>query len=234
MEKYTFGKESETTVLIQMVDEHSLETLEAEVQYLRELTDQKPFYLMALKVNHWNDDLSPWEAPAVFGNQGFHGGADGTVNEILREMEELEMQDPDANDSGKRVFYLGGYSLAGLFALHAGYHTDRFSGIAAVSPSIWFPGFVDVMRSHEPVAGKFYLSLGDKEARTGNPVKESAVQELVTVGDCIREVYRCLKDRGRCCTLEWNKGNHFQDVAMRMAKGFAWLMRCSEDNLAGL
>ena len=43
MEKYTFGRESETTVLVQMVDEHSLETLEAEVQYLRELTDQKPF-----------------------------------------------------------------------------------------------------------------------------------------------------------------------------------------------
>ena len=35
---------------------------------------------------------------------------------------------------------LGGYSLAGLFALWASTQTDLFYGVAAASPSVWFPG----------------------------------------------------------------------------------------------
>ena len=40
--------------------------------------------------------------------------------------------------------YLGGYSLAGFFSLWAAYQTDRFAGVAAVSPSVWFPGWMDL------------------------------------------------------------------------------------------
>lgn len=42
-----------------------------------------------------------------------------------------------------KTYYLGGYSLAGLFSLWAAYQTNLFAGIAAASPSVWFPGFLD-------------------------------------------------------------------------------------------
>jgi predicted alpha/beta superfamily hydrolase len=119
-----------------------------------------------------------------------------------------------------RVF-LGGYSLAGLFALWAGYQTDSFRGIAAASPSVWFPGFTEYMKENELRADAVYLSLGDREEKTRNPV-------MARVGDAIRETYDHLRKTGTDCVLEWNKGNHFKDADLRTAKAFAWLMNREE------
>ena len=117
---------------------------------------------------------------------------------------------------GRRV-YLGGYSLAGLFALWAGYQTDRFDGIAAASPSVWFPDFTQYMRDNRMQVGRVYLSLGDREERTKNPV-------MSRVGEAIREALAVLEGEGIDCILEWNKGNHFKDADLRTAKAFAWLI----------
>ena len=119
-------------------------------------------------------------------------------------------------DSSKS-YYLGGYSLAGLFALWAAYRTDRFKGVAAASPSVWFPGFSEYMKEHEIRTNSVYLSLGDKEAKTRNPV-------LAAVADRIQEAYDRLRSHDVRGTLEWNPGNHFRDPDIRTAKAFVWVM----------
>lgn len=58
---------------------------------------------------------------------------------------------------------LGGYSLAGLFALWAVYQSERFCGVAAVSPSVWFPNWMAYVKTHIPHVKKAYFSLGDRE-----------------------------------------------------------------------
>ena len=113
-------------------------------------------------------------------------------------------------------YSIGGYSLAALFALWASYQTERFCGVAAASPSVWFPGFMEYMNQHETKSKAVYLSLGDKEEKTKHPV-------LSTVGDCIRTGYERLREEKIACTLEWNRGNHFQQPDTRMAKAFAWV-----------
>ena len=162
----------------------------------------------------WNHDLSPWPAPPVFGKEGFGDGAEQT----LQFLEENALPDParGAAQSPKRVF-IGGYSLAGLFALWAGYQTDRFDGIAAASPSIWFPDFTKYMRENRMNAEAVYLSLGDREERTRNPL-------MSQVGNAVRSAEAILRESGKDCILEWNKGNHFKDPDLRTAKAFAWLM----------
>ena len=120
------------------------------------------------------------------------------------------------NDPEKK-YYIGGYSLAGLFALWAAFQTDKFEGVAAASPSIWFPGFIDYMKDHEIKTGKVYLSMGDKEEKTRNPV-------MATVGDCIRKAHAFLGSRGTDIILEWNRGNHFKEFDLRTAKAFAWAL----------
>ena len=110
---------------------------------------------------------------------------------------------------------LGGYSLAALFALWAGYESTRFSGIAAASPSVWFPGWLDYAKARKPRAERIYLSLGDAEPKTRNRV-------MATVGDCIREMDALLA--GHPHTLEWNPGNHFKDADLRTAKAFLWCL----------
>ena len=43
---------------------------------------------------------------------------------------------------------LGGYSLAGLFALWAATQTNALYGVAAASPSVWFPGWPEYEAAH--------------------------------------------------------------------------------------
>lgn len=205
MKLYKFGDAGADTVLIQPVDDHDLSGIENEVTLIAESCG-KNFHLIAVKVDNWNTDLSPWKAPAVFGKEDFGGGAEKTLDEILKL----------CSDETK-TYYIGGYSLAGLFALWAAYRTDVFKGVAAASPSMWFPGFADYMKEHEIKTGAVYLSLGDKEEKARNPV-------MATVGDRIREAYAMLSGHGVKCTLEWNEGNHFKDADIRTAKAFSWVI----------
>ena len=209
-EVLTYGDPAADTLLIQMVDDHDLEVIEKETAHIKELTGGQNFCLKAVRVNSWNTDLSPWPAPAVFGDEDFGEGASRTLEILLREII------PEILSENEKI-YLGGYSLAGLFALWAGYQTDFFEGIAAASPSIWFPGFTDYMRANTFRAGAVYLSLGDREERTKNPF-------MSQVGNAIRDGYAVLRNAGINCTLEWNKGNQFKNPDLRTAKAFAWLM----------
>ena len=166
----------------------------------------KMFAFVAVKVENWNHDLSPWNAPAVFGTEDFGDGAENTLEEVLQLCTD--------ND---RKYCIGGYSMAGLFALWAAMQTDRFKGVAATSPSVWFPGFLEDMKSRRVGSDCIYLSLGDKEEKTRNPV-------MAQVGNCIRETFTWLKEEGIPCTLEWNHGGHFKEPDMRTARAFAWVL----------
>ena len=191
MTKYKYGNPEAPIVLIQPVGDHDLPEIEGEVAQIRKLT-ALDFQMIAVKVDDWNLE-----------------GAASLLEEILRL----------CSDESK-TYYLGGYSLAGLFSLWASYQTDRFAGIAAASPSVWFPGFLPYMKEHENQSRAVYLSLGDKEEKTKNPV-------MATVGDCIREAHAWLQQCGIRSTLEWNQGNHFRDPGLRTAKAFAWVMKNS-------
>ncbi len=208
MTKYTFGDPSASNILVQMVDDHDLAVIENETALICELAGTD-FFLIAMRVSSWNDDLSPWKAPAVFGNEDFGSGAEETLKAVLSELGPIDRN---------KNYFIGGYSLAGLFALWSAYQTDIFTGVAAASPSIWFPGFLDYMKEHALQAGSVCLSLGDREEKTRNPV-------MSTVGNCIREAYEMLDEAGVNCVLEWNKGNHFREPDLRTAKAFAWVMQ---------
>lgn len=206
MEIFEYGSKASKNVLIQMVDDHDTKMLEREVKLISEMSG-RDFYLKAFKVKNWNKDLSPWKAPAVFGNEDFGEGAKDTLTQILCTC---------IDDS--KTYYIGGYSLAGLFALWSSYQTDVFKGVAAASPSVWFSGFADYIKENEIKSSYVYLSLGDKEAKTRNAI-------MSTVDKRIQEVYECLKEKGVNCIFEWNKGNHFMDAEIRTAKAFSWLLK---------
>ena len=192
-------------LLIQPIDEHDLEVLDQEVKAIKELSD-KPFSLLAFMIKDWNQELTPWAAPPVFGKVPFGNGAGKTLGFITNQLL------PEVQENIPHLI-LGGYSLAGLFALWAGYQTDRFEGIAAASPSVWYPQWIDYASENKPLAKSVYLSLGDKEEKAKNPV-------MAQVGNAIRKQHELLTEQKINTILEWNAGNHFVDSDKRMAKGF--------------
>ena len=206
---FLYQDEAATHLLIQPIDEHDLELLDQEIEAIKKLSD-KPFSLVAFMIKDWNQELTPWAAPAVFGKVPFGNGAEKTLEFITsRLLPEVQENIPH--------LILGGYSLAGLFALWSGYQTDKFDGIVAASPSVWFPKWIEYATDNKPLAKSIYLSLGDKEEKAKNPV-------MAQVGNAIRRQNELLTGQMDNTILEWNPGNHFVDSEKRTAKGFAWVM----------
>ena len=168
-------------------------------------------------VNNWNDSLSPWPADPVFGKEAFGGLAKTTVNDLLTDVTESRK----ISDTETEIpVILCGYSLAGLFALWTAYQTDLFAGIAAVSPSVWFPNWIEYSSSHIIHTDYVYLSLGDREAKTRNPITSK-------VFDCIQAEYEHLASSNQVkdVTFELNPGNHFQGVEDRLSKALIWTVK---------
>ncbi len=129
-------------LLLQPVDEHDLEVLDAEVEEIAAGCGKTAdFILTAFQITDWNNQLSPWPAPAVFGREDFGDGAGKTLDLVLETLlPSLIARGVIREDT---PVILGGYSLAGFFALWSAYQTDRFAAIAAASPSVWFPGWME-------------------------------------------------------------------------------------------
>jgi len=201
MEKIEFGNLNSNVILIQLVDSNDLKGIENEIRLISEVTND--FHFVAFKVSNWNDDLTPWYAKGLFKNQDFNGKANDTLNELLEY----------ANDSNKE-YYLGGYSLAGLFSLWAAYNTDRFSGVVAASPSVWFDNFLEYTKEHKIKTNNVYLSLGDLEKNTKNSRMKLVEDNILEINDNLDVNH----------IFEMNQGNHFKDSDIRTAKGFIWLL----------
>ena len=152
---------------------------------------------------------------SVWGKQGFGGNAADTLRFLTEQVIPTLKQQFELSENVKII--LGGYSLAGLFSLWASTQINLFYGVAAASPSVWFPGWMEFEQRHPIQTQHIYLSLGDKEEHTKNTV-------MAAVGDNIRTLHSRLAERGADCTLEWNSGGHFKDADLRTAKAFRWTM----------
>lgn len=164
--------------------------------------DAGEFSVLGISDFDWNEMLSPWPSPKIFKKgDDFAGRADEMLEYILAQ--------PELTGSWEEII-IAGYSLAGLFALYACTKTDRFTGCASVSGSLWFPGFADYIKDHPVRAQKEYLSLGDREKDTKNPVMKEVEVNTLAVRDLLNaytDVY-----------FEMNPGGHFQEPELRMKK----------------
>lgn len=178
------------------------------------------FHFVLIETDSWNDRLSPWEAPPVFGREGFGGGGKGTLRWLMEEV----IPAVEGENFGDNRRIIGGYSLAGLFSLWAFYETGLFEGAVSCSSSLWYPGWDRYMQGRSsPVGGKVYLSLGDSEERTKN-------QQMQKVGERTRRQLEMLKEDENIseAKLEWNPGGHFKDAEERLTKGIRWMMKAMQ------
>ena len=176
-----------------------------------------PFTLVTISDLDWNRDMAPWDSPAAFKKgEPFTGGADDYLRLLVEEIiprAEKELAGPPAWRG------ITGYSLAGLFALYAIYRTDVLSRVGCISGSLWFPGFKEYVFSHEPKRRPdcIYFSLGDKEAKTRNPV-------LKTVQENTEEIQDFYQSKGIDTVFQLNPGNHFVQGIERTVAGIQWLL----------
>ena len=208
-----YGEAHSEYLLLQMTGEHELQSMDHEVAAIAQ--SSRKYLFAAVPGASWNDALSPWEAPAVWGKESFGGNAADTLRFLTEQAIPTLNQQYPLPENVKII--LGGYSLAGLFALWASTQTKLFYGVAAASPSVWFPDWMEFEQQRLIQTQHIYLSLGDKEDHTKNAV-------MAVVGDNIRTLHSQLTERGADCILEWNSGGHFKDTDLRTARAFRWVM----------
>lgn len=213
---------SPAPLLVQLVSHHQQEDLQREVELLFSALGQLSAFhfplsplFVAVPIADWELELMPWAEPAVSSRPEVGSGAGET---LLFLSEELLPALSSLLPSAAPVV-LGGYSLAGLFALWAACQTDRFAAVAAGSPSLW-AGDWPAYTAHNPMMAKqVYLSLGDREERSRN-------KTFARVGDRIRDEYQRLQQQlgMENTSLVWEQGGHFADPAARMVRAFVWCL----------
>lgn len=211
---YVAADDTPEMLLVEPIDHNDIAFLHKELDFLHEYIDI-PFAFAGVLIEDWFRDLTPWPSGPVMGKESFGDRAPDTLRRITGEIfPYMEGHFPTLEGKPRLI---GGYSLAGLFSLWAGYESDLFDGVAAASPSVWYPGWTDYARSHQSRAKAVYLSLGDEEPKSRN-------RTVATVGDAILEQAGLLAAQDVESTMVWNVGNHFNEADIRTAKAFKWTM----------
>lgn len=216
-EKLSEGKSSEGKLSSPLLILHCFSEEEEAVVKLLKGQEYFSFPLLCINNLEWQKDMCPWDSPALLKKEkDFIGGADEYLSllekEIIPKAVEILGEEPC-------YYALAGYSLAGLFALYAGYRSALFARIASVSGSLWYPGFVSFAKEEMlSKVERLYLSLGTEEAKTKHAV-------LSTIERKTRELVEHYQSSGYCVNFELNPGNHFCEVEQRIEKGIRWIMK---------
>ncbi|MBO5198658.1 MAG: YchF/TatD family DNA exonuclease [Lachnospiraceae bacterium] len=188
----------------------------------------EPFLIVGYEPEDWNTVYTPWPAPAVFGREEFGGQADSylrTLVEAVKPYVDTNYRTkPDAANTA-----IMGYSLGGLAAVYAVYRYECFGRAASLSGSLWYEGFREYMRTHDPrnPETSIYLSLGKKEGKSRN----RQMREVVPATEEARESLagKLLKPP----ELVWNEGGHFEGVTERWQAGMRALFGTAQEAVPG-
>lgn len=177
------------------------------------LKEEKGTGYLFISGNDYQKDFSPGILPPIFkGGRPFENGIDSyfhTFLNLIKDIESTYHLNPETRT-------LAGYSMSGLFSLYVTSKTDLFTDLVLGSPSFWFPGFIDYIRTNDFHFHKAYLSIGRKESKTSNPYLSKSM-------DCFLEAEKILKSKGKEIHFVMEEGGHFTDIEGRIRRGLTWM-----------
>ena len=157
MQLHTLISSENGPIILWVMYPHRGDELEHTADSIRELVGEEQFTLVAIQIDDWNRDLSPWRSDEVDGS--FAGEAGRTLDYI----EQQVIPQLDIQSQANRPLYIMGYSLAGLFALWAMYQTDIFAGCVT------------------------YISLGGKESRTSDRLMATVADRTKEICELLKK-----------------------------------------------
>lgn len=192
---------------------------EGEKVYQLLVKNQCPdFTLVTIGGLVWDKDMAPWNIPPI---SRFDTPCTGGASEYLQLLTGEIIPKAEEMTDGKVLWRgLAGYSLGGLFAVYAPYHTEDFSRIASVSGSLWYPGLMEYVQKQKQkiCPDHMYFSLGDKESHTKN-------QYLKSVQENTENIKKMYENAGVDTVFELNPGNHYKNAPERTAAGISWILK---------
>lgn len=187
----------------------------------------EPFIIVSIISENWNDDFTPWTAPALSKKNEAFGGHASEYLHFLNDIIKLFIDQNYKTKPEPENTAIVGYSLGGLTALYALYTCSEFGRIGSLSGSLWYDSWVEFMNSQKPMNcnSRVYLSLGRSEEHSRN-------QYMSKVGDCTRKAAGILAKQlthPEDIVFEWNDGGHFTDIPVRCGRALTWLMEKTKE-----
>lgn len=179
----------------------------------------------AFRTPDWNAGLTPWPARTPFGEPDYSGKG-ALTGEFL---ETALIPEAENRNGTIRKRYFAGYSLGGLFAVWILAEKNIFAGAAAVSPSLWYPGFREyILPRARDLTGDLYLSLGTLERRSRNKYLRPCSKNC-------DDLFRAALNRPGFRTIfENTPGGHFDHPEGRLFRGISFLLQTVHPEEAGL
>ena len=179
-----------------------------ELTAIEELSTRFETNIVAISEMDWNNDMTPWKAPAV--KEGEFGGRASQFLERLKGDIFFNLESSLQIRNPKR--YLIGLSLAGLFSVWAGIMKPLFEGVASISGSFWYDGFAEwLLKQEELQCVRFHISMGEKE-------KETKVKRFASIEEDTMKVVETLMLKGAEVAFEVTEGGHNSPVLPRIEK----------------
>lgn len=170
------------------------------------------------------DDFTPWPGPPLNSRfPAFGGKADAWLAWLMRHVLPAVREEYPVSSKRSETGLLG-QSLGGMAALYA-QMTDcskAFGRIAAISPSCWYPGFLDRFQAglkHIPDTA-YYVSCGEAEGAKSVDIKREMVRNNRRLIEFLTEIQG--KER---VVSHWDDGGHRDYLEERYRRAFNWLQQ---------
>lgn len=189
---------------------------DSELKWLETVPEKYGITAVLLSGIDWNKDMTPWPAKGLRKDEWFSGEADVFLKSL--ETDFIPYVENEVIGAAPSHRFLMGVSLSGLFSVWTAFKSGSFDGVASVSGSFWYDGFVDWARKNalNPAVRKIWLSLGDMEKLSRN-------RRLSQVQDCTEELEQILKTSCHETVFTLEHGTHFSPMTPRFANALAML-----------
>ena len=157
----------------------------------------------------WTNMMTPWESGEA--DAGITGGGKEFISVFIGEIVPYVEGRADVRDA---VCAIGGYSLGGLEALFMATILDAFDAVLSVSASLWYEGAVEYFKENTLDVEDVYISLGDRENRTGNTLRRRVSENTGILCEHF--------GRDKRMVFVSEKGGHFTDISGRIDRAISF------------
>lgn len=193
---------------------------DSELKWLESMPEVHGITVVMMSGIEWNEDMTPWPAKGLRKNEWFSGKADVFLESLVDDL--IPFVERDVLGTQPVCRYLMGVSLSGLFSIWTAHRCSSFDGVASVSGSLWYDGFIEWMEKNtlDPRVRKIWMSLGDLEKLSRN-------QRLAKVQDCTETTRDILSRQCPEVVFSLEHGTHFSPMPPRFSSALEMLVKMS-------
>lgn len=163
--------------------------------------------------------FTPWFSKALNSKFcDFEGRAEEYIENLTDEVIPM-INNEYRTKTGFNNIGIGGYSLGGLISLYTSLKIKRFKYIVLISPSLWFPNFMEYVTENiiNTIKCKYFIICGEEEGKNHNNILSNMVKNSIELRNLLLK-----NNPGNDLSFIWTKGGHHENTLERNILAFNW------------